>query len=545
MQKKWIQTIGAISMTTALVMGNGQVISAANNDAWKLKPDAETLWEEDSMEDVPSFINGKVSDQKVTKESDVRAFFQANQDLFKTNPKTELAFIEANVDEVGMTHYIYQPKIQNIPIDNSKVVVHVTKDRKITAVNGDFHPDAPSQLLQEHKLTKKKAINAAWKHINVKRSKADKKIKSLTGEDFNSLQENANLVVFQDGKNYTLAYHVELQFTQPYPANWQIWVNAENGTILKAINQVQEAATTGTGIGTLGDTKQLNMFLHQNEYYLYDTTKQMNGVIETFDNQGAFVNNLPGIYVTNSDNNFNSESQRAAVDAHYYAGEVFDYYLNRFGRVSYDDNGASIRSSVHYGNNYNNAAWVGNQMIYGDGDGVEFTYLSGAKDVVAHELTHAVIQETADLVYENQPGALNESFADVFGYFVDPENWLIGEDVYTPGIEGDGLRSLEDPTKYNQPDHMDKYQKLPNTREGDWGGVHINSGIPNKAAYLTINTIGVDKAEQIYYRAITVYLTPNSNFADARQALIQSAQDLYDEQTANAVTDAWDRVGVQ
>ncbi|MBU5267305.1 M4 family metallopeptidase [Virgibacillus proomii] len=526
-------------------MGNGQVISAANNDAWKLKPDAETLWEEDSMEDVPSFINGKVSDQKVTKESDVRAFFQANQDLFKTNPKTELAFIEANVDEVGMTHYIYQPKIQNIPIDNSKVVVHVTKDRKITAVNGDFHPDAPSQLLQEHKLTKKKAINAAWKHINVKRSKADKKIKSLTGEDFNSLQENANLVVFQDGKNYTLAYHVELQFTQPYPANWQIWVNAENGTILKAINQVQEAATTGTGIGTLGDTKQLNMFLHQNEYYLYDTTKQMNGVIETFDNQGAFVNNLPGIYVTNSDNNFNSESQRAAVDAHYYAGEVFDYYLNRFGRVSYDDNGASIRSSVHYGNNYNNAAWVGNQMIYGDGDGVEFTYLSGAKDVVAHELTHAVIQETADLVYENQPGALNESFADVFGYFVDPENWLIGEDVYTPGIEGDGLRSLEDPTKYNQPDHMDKYQKLPNTREGDWGGVHINSGIPNKAAYLTINTIGVDKAEQIYYRAITVYLTPNSNFADARQALIQSAQDLYDEQTANAVTDAWDRVGVQ
>ncbi|WP_249260889.1 M4 family metallopeptidase [Virgibacillus pantothenticus] len=545
MQKKWLKKVGVASMTTVLVLGSSQMVNAAENGEWKLKEDVETLWDENKQGEVPSFINGKLSDQQITSEKDVAKFFQANQAVFKLNPKTELKFLEADVDDVGMTHYKYQPKIQNIPIDNSKVVVHVNQHNKIAAINGEFHPKAPTKLKEERKLTKKEAVSKAWKHIDVKRSEADQKIQSLTGEVFNSLEENAQLVVFQNNDNYTLAYRVELQFAQPSPANWQIWLNAENGKILKASNQVKEAAQTGTGVGTLGDTKDLNTFLHQNSYYLYDTTKEMDGVIETFDNQGGSQYQLPGIYVTDSDNQFTSESQKAAVDAHYYASEVFDYYYDTFDRVSYDNNGASIRSSVNFGNDYNNAAWVGNQMIYGNGDGDTFTYLSGAKDIVAHELTHAVIQETADLVYENQPGALNESFADVFGYFVDTEDWLLGEDVFTPGTEGDALRSLADPTAYNQPDHMDDYQNLPNTSEGDWGGVHINSGIANKAAYHTIEAIGANKAEQIYYRALTVYLTPNSSFLDAHQALIQSASDLYDTETTNAIAEAWEQVGIQ
>jgi bacillolysin len=545
MQKKWVKAIGLISIATTLAASNGQVVSAAAGDqAWKVKSNVETLWEQDQKESTPSFINGEVTEKKVTKEKDVKKFFQANQDLFKMDPKTDLALEDTNKDKLGMTHYIYQPKIQNIPIEGSKVVVHVNKNKKITAVNGDFHPDAPTKLKENRKLTKQQALHAAWKHINVKRSTADKKIKSLTGETFNTLNENAELVVFDKNGNYTLAYRIELQFVQPYPANWKIWVNAENGKILKAVNQVQNAAETGEGIGTLGDTKKLNTYLYQGNYYLYDTTKRMNGVIETYDNQGQYDNSLPGIYVTDKDNKFTSESQKAAVDAHYYAGKVFDYYYDTFGRVSYDNRGATIRSTVNYGNNYNNAAWIGNQMIYGNGDGEQFTYLSGANDVVGHELTHAVVQETANLAYENQPGALNESFADVFGYFMDPEDWLMGEDVYTPGIEGDGLRSFSNPPRYHQPDHMDNYRYLPNTRQGDWGGVHINSGIPNKAAYYTINAIGISKAEQIYYRALTVYLTPNSDFADARQALIQSAQDLYNQDIANAVANAWNRVGV-
>lgn len=151
------------------------------------------------------------------------------------------------------------------------------------------------------------------------------------------------------------------------------------------------------------------------------------------------------------------------------------------------------------------------------------------------------------LRYVNQSGALNESFSDVFGYFVDPTNWDLGEAVYTPGISGDALRSLSNPEKYGQPSHMRDYQYLPATEEGDNGGVHINSGIPNKAAYLTINAIGKEKAEKIYYRALTTYLTPTSDFKQARTALLQSAADYdgYGSATYKAVENAWNQVGVK
>ncbi|HDR7449561.1 TPA: peptidase M4 family protein, partial [Bacillus toyonensis] len=201
----------------------------------------------------------------------------------------------------------------------------------------------------------------------------------------------------------------------------------------------------------------------------------------------------------------------------------------------------------NFGTNYNNAFWNGQQMVYGDGDGVQFAPLSGSLDVVAHELTHAVTDKSAELEYLNQSGALNESFSDVFGYFVDPANWDLGEAVTTPKVAGDALRSLSNPEKYGQPAHMNDYQYLPPTEEGDNGGVHINSGIPNKAAYLTINAIGKEKAEKVYYRALTTYLTPTSDFSKARAALLQSVAD-YDgvnSATYQAVQKAWNDVGVK
>lgn len=247
--------------------------------------------------------------------------------------------------------------------------------------------------------------------------------------------------------------------------------------------------------------------------------------------------------ITNDSTNFNKKSQRAGVDAHYYAKEVYDYYLDTFDRDSYDDNGGAINSIVNYDKNFNNAAWTGQYMIYGDGDGQTFKELSGASDVVAHELTHAVTERTAGLEYSYQPGALNESFSDVFGYFVDPDNWLMGEDVYTPDQDGDALRSLKNPEDYNQPAHMDQYQK----GSEDNGGVHTNSGIPNKAAYLTITDIGKDKAEQIYYLALTEYLTQNAQFTDAKIALTVAADKLYGDNSeeGKAIEKAWDDVGVK
>ncbi|MBS4175269.1 peptidase M4 family protein [Bacillus sp. FJAT-49736] len=520
-----------------LVGTSGAVSAQTMDSTWRVKPEVKSQLKQERS----SFIRGKIVSEKVNSEKDAKNLLKNNPDIFGENSSINLVFVEKNTDELGMNHYVFQPSIQNIPIDQSKVIVHTDKDGNITAVNGEFNADAPKNVKQMKKLSKKDALDIAWKHIKIDRKDAAKTIKSMHG-DKSALTETSDLVVLNENDVYTLAYHVQLQFSEPYPANWQIWVNAETGEVLKAVNQVYEAVGSGTGV--LGDTKSLNTYFYNNTYYLIDTSKPMNGVIETLDNNNGGDYSLPGYYVTSSTNKFTTTKQRAAVDAHYYAGKVFDYYYSKFKRLSYDNRGADIISTVHYGSNYNNAAWIGNQMIYGDGDGRTFTQLSGALDVVAHELTHAVTQTTANLAYQAQPGALNESFSDVFGYFLDPNDWLIGEDVYTPGIPGDALRSLSNPTQYGQPDHMRNYQNLPITQAGDWGGVHTNSGIPNKAAYNTITSIGITKAEQIYYRALTVYLTPNSSFSSARQALVQAAQDLYGSATANSVATAWSQVGV-
>jgi Zn-dependent metalloprotease len=163
---------------------------------------------------------------------------------------------------------------------------------------------------------------------------------------------------------------------------------------------------------------------------------------------------------------------------------------------------------VHYGSLFNNAFWDGQRMVFGDGDSQIFTDFTGSLDVIGHELTHGVTEFSAGLVYENQPGALNESISDVFGSLVkqwklgqtvDQADWLIGPEIFTPGVSGDALRSMKNPGqayddprmgKDPQPDHMSRFKVLPNTRAGDNGGVHINSGIPNKAFYLFATKLG-------------------------------------------------------
>jgi Zn-dependent metalloprotease len=189
-------------------------------------------------------------------------------------------------------------------------------------------------------------------------------------------------------------------------------------------------------------------------------------------------------------------------------GSTRDFYNDVFDRDSLDGRGMRLNAYVHRGVAYNNAFWDRSEMVFGDGDGVLFTDFTKSLDVIAHELTHGVTEFTAGLDYHNQPGALNESISDVFGSLVkqwvrketaDQADWLIGAEVFTPAIGADALRSLKSPGKaYDnptlgrdpQPDHMSKYVMLPDTDDDDNGGVHINSGIPNKAFYLTAIGIG-------------------------------------------------------
>ena len=254
----------------------------------------------------------------------------------------------------------------------------------------------------------------------------------------------------------------------------------------------------------------------------------------------------------------------AATEAYDSSGLVYDFYKAAFGRNSVDDKGQRLDSTVHYGRQYDNAFWNGQQMVYGDGDGKLFTRFTISLDVIGHELTHGVTQYEAALEYHNEPGALNESMSDVFGSMVkqwklkqtaDKADWLIGAGLLAPSVKGVALRSMVAPgTAYDdpvlgkdpQPAHMRNFYK----GQDDNGGVHINSGIPNLAFATTALKIGGnswERAGKIWYTALTSRLRPASNFHDARSATLSVAVELYGKSSKEykAVKAGWEKVGVK
>ncbi len=253
----------------------------------------------------------------------------------------------------------------------------------------------------------------------------------------------------------------------------------------------------------------------------------------------------------------------AVNEAYDGAGAHYDFFKKVYGRDSLDNKGFQLDSSVHYGRNYDNAFWNGRQMVYGDGDGDLFDRFTKALDVIGHELTHGIVQFEANLTYEGQSGALNESFADVFGSLVKQykngqkageADWLIGEGLLKSKVQGKALRSMKAPgTAYDdpvlgkdpQPAHMKDYVE---TQE-DNGGVHLNSGIPNRAFYETAIRLGGyawKKAGQIWYVALRDRLKANSNFEDAAKITFAVAGELFGKsgKEAKAVKEAWHVVGI-
>ncbi|WP_225913828.1 M4 family metallopeptidase [Leptolyngbya ohadii] len=253
----------------------------------------------------------------------------------------------------------------------------------------------------------------------------------------------------------------------------------------------------------------------------------------------------------------------AVNEAYDGAGATYDLYAEIFERNSIDDRGLRLDSTVHYGVEYDNAFWDGSQMVYGDGDGELFNRFTIAIDVIGHELTHGVTQYEANLVYANEPGALNESFSDVFGSLVkqrvlnqtaDQADWLIGEGLLTDRVQGVALRSMKAPgTAYDDP-VLGKDPQPGNVKDqyrgrADNGGVHINSGIPNRAFYLAATAIGGyawEKAGRIWYLALRDRLRSNSNFRRAATVTVALAGELYGTESTEqqAVRSAWQEVGV-
>ncbi|MFD7547694.1 MULTISPECIES: M4 family metallopeptidase [unclassified Streptomyces] len=249
--------------------------------------------------------------------------------------------------------------------------------------------------------------------------------------------------------------------------------------------------------------------------------------------------------------------------AHAGLGATFELYLKAYGRRSIDDSGLPLVATVHYGQDYANAFWNGEQMVFGDGDGELFLDFTLPVDVIGHELTHGVVQYTANLEYYGQSGALNESVSDVFGALIKQyglgqlakdADWLIGAGLLGPNVEGVALRSMKAPgTAYDddvlgkdpQPATMDDYVRT----NRDNGGVHINSGIPNHAFYLLATELGGnawERAGQIWYDTLTGgELAPDADFSEFARLTLAAARSRYGAGTElEAVTKAWSSVGV-
>jgi Zn-dependent metalloprotease len=253
----------------------------------------------------------------------------------------------------------------------------------------------------------------------------------------------------------------------------------------------------------------------------------------------------------------------AADEAYDGLGATFALYSEVYARNSINGAGLPLDATVHYGVDYDNAFWDGERMVFGDGDGEIFRRFTLSLSVIGHELAHGVTQYTADLEYSGQSGALNESVSDVFGALVEQytfeqstadATWLIGEGLFTDEVEGEALRSMKAPgTAYDddvlgkdpQPGHIDDYIET----DDDNGGVHLNSGIPNRAFYLVAEALGGnawERAGQIWYDTITGELSPTSTFVQFATATVAAAEARYGEASAeaDAVRAGWTGVGV-
>lgn len=274
---------------------------------------------------------------------------------------------------------------------------------------------------------------------------------------------------------------------------------------------------------------------------------------------------LPGTLVRSEGDPSNGDP---AVDEAYDGlGATFDLLQEVFGRNSLDDAGMPLISTVHYQDKYNNAAWDGRQMIFGDGDGQYFNRFTAAVDVIGHELAHGITTHESDLLYMHQSGALNEHFSDVIGAMVkqyvavprqtaEEADWIVGAGLLTSAVNGVGLRSMkapgtafDDPVlgKDPQPDHMSRYVET----LSDNGGVHINSGIPNRAFYLAATGLGGytwEKAGRIWYAAMRDpelrRLRGTAQFTDFARLALEHAAALYGPAERAVVEDAWQQVGI-
>lgn len=500
-------------------------------------------------------------------------------------PMAEFALSEDETDELHIRHITYTQMLGGIEVFGAEVKVHADADGPYL-MNGRYFP-TPDLTSLTPTVSEVQAIQNVKNDVSRLTT-----LKTLTDQELklvkDHVQVKSKLVIYHknnDAHAKRLAWHIEI-----YPNvahRYEYFVDALTGNIIHSYNTIcglhnqmhhsgechaavmnpLDGPATANAIDLNNKPQLLNTYQAGSKYYLIDITKPMFkpaqsnlptdavGVIATLDGLNKSPENA-GFTVADVTSTTNTWTDKSSVSAHYNGAKSYDYFLATHNRNSIDGSGGNILSLINIadsdGGGLDNAFWNGQAMFYGNGK-IGFTPLAGGLDVAGHEMTHGVVEKSANLVYQNESGALNESFADVFGVMIDRDNWNIGETVAKKSYFPTGImRSMSDPHNGGnslndngwQPKHMnEKY----NGGE-DNGGVHINSGITNHAFYLfaTNPSVGKEKAEKVYYRALTQYLVKSSVFIDARAAVVQAAKDLYGNSSAEvtAAENAFAQVGI-
>ncbi len=537
----------------------------------------------DEEADRPIFICARVevlppvSKGRSASEEKAFAYLEALAPILELDrPAQQFEISQVREDEIGMTHLRMQQYWQGIPVYGGELIVHLQGEEP-RMVNGRYFPSPQLTDLQP-RLDKAAAVRRVQAELSAFTSV--RKLQAWERQFMDRDPVRAELVIYHPKGKVTgerLAWHVDIY--PNFAENWHYFLDAQTGEVLNHYNAIcqlhahgplgpRDGPATANATDLSGQTRTINTYEIGGQYILLDASRDMFdpvasdipndpvGAIFTLDanNSSPFGNGSFQAGLISSPNN--SWNNPNAVSAHYNAGKSYEYFRNTFNRNSINGQGGTVYSFINVtednGQSMDNAFWNGWGMFYGNGDFAFTQPLARSLDVAGHEMSHGVIQNTANLEYQDESGALNESFADVFGVMIDRDDWQLGEGISNTQIFPTGfLRDMSNPNNGGsslndngwQPDNVSEQYFGPQ----DNGGVHINSGIPNYAYYLfaTHPDVGKDKAEQVFYRALTTYLVRSSQFVDLRGAVVQSCQDLYGQAEVNAARAAFDQVGIE
>lgn len=530
-----------------------------------------------------------------------RTFLRTNCDLLRLDdPNAELVLVRRQTDKLDRTHLRFRQQYQGVPVWPADIIVHLNPEGHVDVMNGAFVP-TPKNLSTTPTLDEATAVEYART--------------GLTDGDKAEVTAS-ELIIYAPGDTPPrLAWKLELAIG--LAAQWVVVIDAENGDELTAYNQVMHQAhweecmvfddpprphrfsvrNDDNVVDLFGVPRPLNIWRQDSFRWMIDTSKGMfdpkaqgwhgwmqRGAIWVRDAQNQEILTDAPVVCQTDPAKVNPPPWDPpyswlpdAVSASYNLSQVYDYYRERHQRNSFDGQGASIHAIVRYGENYKNAFWLPGSNLVVFGDGRPF---AGALDIVGHELTHGVIEHSANLLYQDQPGALNEAFADIFGEMVEAHttgrepDWITGRDLGLPASGGGGpdlgrpIRNMKDPNAFlthlgrPYPKNMREFFHI---RENN-GGIHINNTIITHAFYQLVKGLegfygsveGIEAlrdlsvigcpasqgtlrnarqswrhamcdAERIFYRALTVHLVQNSQFIEARLACELAARELFGE----------------